>query len=60
MANKKLILQQARKHFKDPPQLTKTERSSLWVKSLWAKLVIDRISNSIYKTGFILQLDYFV
>ena len=54
MANKEFISQQARKRFEEPPQLTETERSSLLVIPLWAKLVIDQISNSTNKAGFIL------
>ncbi len=59
MANKEFISQQARKRFEEPPQLTETERSSLLVIPPWAKLVIDQISNSTNKAGFILQLGYF-
>ena len=59
MANKEFISQQARKRFEEPPQLTETERSPLLVIPLWAKLVIDQVSNSNNKAGFILQLGYF-
>ena len=59
MANKEFISQQARKRFEEPPQLSETERSSLLVIPLWAKLVIDQIPSHTNKTGFILQSGYF-
>ncbi len=59
MANKEFISQQARKRFEEPPQLSETERSSLLVIPLWAKLAIEQVPSSTNKAGFILQLGYF-
>ena len=59
MANKEFISQQARKRFEDPPQLSETERSSLFVIPPCTKLAIDQVPSSTNKAGFILQLGYF-
>ena len=59
MAVKEFISQQARKRFEEPPQLSETERSSLLVIPLWAKLIIDQVTSSTNKAGFILQVGYF-
>ena len=44
MAVKEFISQQARKRFEEPPQLNETERSSLMVMPLWAKIVGDQLN----------------
>ena len=59
MAVKEFISQQARKRFEEPPQLSETERSSLLVIPLWAKLIIDQVTSSTNKAGFVLQVGYF-